>query len=50
MPCKTREDIRKLKDDPLSFAILMEDRHIEQVIVAFVSVLNKRKPKRGDQN
>ncbi len=46
----TREDIRKLRKDPLSFAVLMEDRHIEHVIVTFVSVLNKRKPKRGDQN
>lgn len=44
----TKEDIRKLKKSPLDYAVLMEDRHIEQVIVTFVSVLNKRK--RGDQN
>ena len=44
----TKEDIRKLKKYTLDYAILMEDRHIEQVIVTFVSVLNKRK--RGDQN
>ena len=50
MPDITKEDIRKLKDDPLSFAVLMEDRHIEHVIVTFVSVLIKRKPKQGDQN
>lgn len=43
MPDITREDIRKLTKDPLSFAVLMEDCHIENVIVTFVSVLNKRK-------
>lgn len=46
----TQDDIGKLQRDPLSFAILMEDRHIEEVIVTFVSVLNKRKQTRGDQN
>jgi hypothetical protein len=46
----TREDVRKLQRDPLSFAILMDERHIEQVIVVFVSVLNKRKSTRGDQH
>ena len=50
MPNVTKEDIRKLKEDPLSFAVLMEDRHLENVIVTFVSVLNKRNKKRGDQN
>lgn len=37
------KDIQRLTDDPLSFAMLMDDYQIEQVIVAFVSVLNKRK-------
>jgi hypothetical protein len=37
----TKKDIKKLQNDPLSFAILMEDRHIEEVIVVFVSVLIK---------
>lgn len=46
----TQDDIDKLQKDPLSFAVLMEDRHIEEVIVTFVSVLNKRKQKRGGQN
>jgi hypothetical protein len=46
----TQDDIGKLQKDPLSFAVLMEDRYIEEVIVTFVSVLNKRKQKRGDQN
>ena len=45
-----QDDIRKLQKDPLSYAVLMEDRNIEQVIVTFVSVLLKRKRKRGDQN
>jgi hypothetical protein len=46
----TQDDIGKLQKDPLSFAVLMEDRHIEQVIVTFVSVLIKRNGKRGGQN
>jgi len=46
----TREDIKKLKNAPLDYAILMEDRHIENVIVTFVAVLNERNNKRGDQN
>ncbi|MCG6538260.1 MAG: hypothetical protein L7F78_26970 [Syntrophales bacterium LBB04] len=36
-------------NDPVS-AILMEDEQIEQVIVVFVSILHKRKNKRGDQH
>jgi len=35
--------IQRLIQDPVSFAMMMEDHQIEQVIVAFVSVLNKRK-------
>ena len=50
MKTVTQDDIGKLQRDPLSFAVLMEDRHIEEVIVTFVSVLNKRIQKRGDQN
>ena len=47
----SQDDIRKLQKDPLSYAVLMEDRNIEQVIVTFVSVLLKKKRKqRGDQN
>jgi hypothetical protein len=45
-----QNDIDKLQKDPLSFAVLMEDRHIEQVIVTFVSVLIKRNENRGGQN
>jgi len=46
----TRKDIEKLENDPVGFAMLMEYDRIEAVIVAFVSVLNKRKPNRGDRN
>lgn len=46
----TRKDTEKLRKTPLDFAILMEDRDIERVIVTFVSVLNERKRKRGDPN
>ena len=43
----TRKDVEKLANDPISFAILMENSQLEHVIVAFVSELNKRKPERG---
>ena len=43
MPYLDEKDIQRLTDDPLSFAMMMDDHQIEQVIVAFVSVLNKRK-------
>ncbi|MFZ4438060.1 MAG: hypothetical protein ACOYOS_06495 [Syntrophales bacterium] len=46
----TQDDIDKLQKDPLSFAVLMEDRHIEQVIVTFVSVLIEKHENRGGQN
>jgi len=42
-----QKDIEKLAGDPLSFAIMMDNHQLEQVIAAFVSVLNKRKPERG---
>jgi len=41
----TREDVSKLEKDPIGFAMMMEYERIEAVIVAFVSVLNKRKPR-----
>ena len=43
MPYLDEKDIQRLIQDPLSFAMMMDDHQIEQVIVAFVSVLNKRK-------
>ena len=46
----TRKDARKLARHPLSFAMMMECSEIEHVIVVFVSVLNKGKTRRGDQD
>ena len=46
----TRREAEKLADDPISFAMMMDPCQLEQVIVAFVSVLNSKKPDRGDQN
>ena len=43
----TRKDTQKLAKDPISFAMMMDNYQLEDVIVAFVSVLNKRKPDRG---
>ena len=45
-----RKDVEKLANDPISFAILMDEFQLEYVIVSFVSELNRRKPERGDQN
>ena len=39
----TRKDVRKLTSDPLGFAIMMQNQELEDVIVTFVSVLNKQK-------
>ena len=47
MKCVTRRDIEKLIDDPLIFAMMMDDDQLEHVIVTFVSVINKRKTDRG---
>ena len=47
MECITRKDTQKLAKDPISFAMMMDESELEHVIVAFVSVLNKRKPDRG---
>jgi len=35
--------VTKLINDPISFAMVMDDDRVEDVIVTFVSVLNKRK-------
>ena len=43
----TGKDVLKLAKDPISFAMMMDESELEHVIVAFVSVLNKRKPDRG---
>ena len=42
-----RANVKKLVEDPLSVAMMMDDEQIEHVIVTFVSVLNKRKKDRG---
>ena len=46
----TREDVRKLAKDPISFAMMMENHELEDIIVTFVSVLNRRKLNGGDYN
>lgn len=46
----TKEDINRLIDDPIGFATMMDNYQLELAIVAFVSVLMKRKPIRGDKN
>lgn len=38
----TRKDVNKLLSAPLSYALLMENEQLEEMIVAFVSALNKR--------
>jgi len=35
--------VTKLINDPISLAMVMDDDRVEDVIVTFVSVLNKRK-------
>ena len=47
MQCVNRNDAKKLAEDPISFALMLDDDQLEQVITTFVSVLNKRKPDRG---
>ena len=39
--------VTKLINDPISFAMVMDDDRIEDVIVKFVSVLNKRRRRGG---
>ena len=47
MKIVTREDVEKLNEAPISFAMMMENSQLEHVIVTFVSVLNKREQDRG---
>jgi hypothetical protein len=44
MQCVNRTDARKLAEDPLSFALMLDTDQLEHAIATFVSVLNKRKP------
>jgi hypothetical protein len=46
----SKKDAVKLAKEPISFAMMMQDHELEDVIVAFVSVLNRRKTERGGQN
>ena len=39
----TKEEAQKLARDPMGFVLMMEKRDLEEVIAAFVSVLNARK-------
>lgn len=39
----TRDETERLSKDPVSFAMMMDCHQLENVIVAFVSVLNRRK-------
>ena len=47
MQCVSRNDAKKLAEDPISFALMMDDIQLQHVIATFVCVLNKRKPDRG---
>ncbi|MBP1738740.1 MAG: hypothetical protein H6Q48_1033 [Deltaproteobacteria bacterium] len=48
MKPEANDGVRKLINDPISSAMVMDDDRIEDVIVKFVSVLNKRKGRGGD--
>ncbi len=43
----TRKEVRKLKEDTIQFALMMDDNEIEQVIVDFVEVKNMRQKSRS---
>ena len=43
----TKEDVNKLKQDAIQFALMMDDDEIEQVIVDFVEVKNMRQRSRS---
>ena len=46
----TRKQARRLAEDPYYFAMMLDDFQLENVIVTFVEVLNKRKLNRGGKN
>ena len=43
----TRTQVRKFIDDPLSYALLMEDQEIEETIAKLMGVLYHRQKKSG---
>ena len=47
MPYIEEKNIEKLIEDPLSFAMMMDDHQLEHVITEFISVLNQRIKDRG---
>jgi len=44
------EIVKNLRKDPVSVAMMMDNGELEQIIAAFVSVLNQRTKDRGGQN
>lgn len=44
----SNKDVSKLINEPLSYALMMDNEQIEELIATLVAVLNKRT--RGDQN
>ena len=42
-----KKEIRRLIEDPTSFAMMMDEDELQDVIAAFVSVLNQRTKDRG---
>jgi len=42
-----KKSTKRLAEDPVSFAIMMDDSQLEQIIAAFVSVLIQRIKDRG---
>jgi len=43
----TRTQVKKLVEDPLSYALLMEDQEIEETIAKLMAVLYHRKKNNG---
>jgi len=42
----TNEEIRDLVEDPLAYAMMMNEEELEAVIASFVTVLNTRQRRR----
>jgi hypothetical protein len=43
----TKQDVKKLKQDAIQFALMMDDDEIERVVVDFVEVKNMRQRSRS---
>lgn len=46
----TRNEAEKLANDPIGFAMMMDDSQLEDVVVAFVSALLDKNKSRGGKN